>query len=245
MSKFELTALYTANLSINNAYSLFKTSIEIAIPFQSYLGPIENAALNNLIADNEKFGKQINKNQKSKFSDELKVLNKDRVSFWNEICRIDKSYLKSADEAKKRAAQTISLFITPYSDAAKLPLNSKSGVFSEIVLKYRSSPELVEAAGVMGIDSSFNALDAKNTGYDTVYKQRNDEYAKAEASGTTLRPHAVVSYTTFCTAIVQAANLTPNDQIITLFNNLNELRKKYHALGGNGKDVPPVDGGAK
>ena len=43
----------------------------------------------------------------------------------------------------------------------------------------------------------------------------------------------------------QAANLTPNDQIIALFYKLDDFRKKYHALGGNGKDVPPVDGGVK
>jgi hypothetical protein len=47
---------------------------------------------------------------------------------------------------------------------------------------------------------------------------------------------------TFCTTIEQAVNLTPNNQNIALFYKLDELRKKYHELGGNGKDVPPVDG---
>jgi hypothetical protein len=238
MSKFELSPLASANLSINNAYALFKTSIEVAIPLQSYLGPIESAALTQFITDNENFGKQINKNQKSSLTDELGKLDKDSVGFLKEIKRINKSYLKSPDEAKKAAAQSVDVFITPYKDADGLPLNSRLVTFSEIVGKYKANAALQAAAKVLGIDSSFASLETKNIASNTIYKSRNDEYAQAEASGTSLKPAAVAGYNQFCTAITQAANFTPNDQIISLFHQLDELRKKYHALGGNGKDTP-------
>jgi len=55
-----------------------------------------------------------------------------------------------------------------------------------------------------------------------------------------LKPTAVASYIQFCTAIEQAANLTPNPEIIALFNQLDDLRKKYHSLEGGTKDTPPA-----
>lgn len=249
MSNLSFSSLHVNNMTINNSYPLFKTSIEVSIPFKSYLGTIENAALNRFITDNENFGKQTNKNQKNDLTKEVNAFDKDRVSFWNEIYRIDKSYLKSADEIKNAAAQTVQSFIAPYKETDALPLNSKSGVFSEIIGKYKASPELMAAAKVIGVDTSFAALEEKNTACDTVYKKRNDEYAANEASGSSLKPAAVASYNMFCMAIEQAANLTPSPEIVSLFHKLDELRKKYHALGGNGngngKETPPADAPAK
>ena len=240
MIKFSLAPLTAANLTVNNAHALFTSSIEISIPFQSFLGPIENATLTQFISDNDNFGKQINKNQKSDKTEELNSLDKERVGFWREVKRIENSYRNSPDPVKKSAAAVLGSFIAPYKDSESLPLNSRSGVFSEITLKYRSRPELMQAASTLGVDSSFGMLETKNTAYNTLYKARNDEYAKAEASGSSLKPAAVTSYNQFCTSIEQAANFTPTPEIISLFNNLNELRKTYHALGGNGKDVPPA-----
>jgi hypothetical protein len=240
MSKLELSTLAPANFSNNNAYALFKTSIEVSIPFQQYLGPIESAALAQFITDNDNFGKQINKNQKSSLTDELNKLDKDSVSFLKEIKRITKQYIKSPDEVKKTAAQTVDAFMAPYKDADGLPLNSRGVTFSEIVGKYKANAAVQAAAKTLGIDSSFASLEAKNIASNTLYKKRNDEYAEAEASGTSLKPAAVAGYIQFCTAITQAANFTQNEHIISLFHKLDELRKKYHALGGNGKDTPPA-----
>ena len=241
MSKFELSPLAPANFSINNAYALFKTSIEVSTPFQSNLGAIESAALTQFTADNENFGKQINKSQKSSLTDELGKLDKDSVGFLKEIRRVTKSYINSPDDAKKAAAQVVDAFMTPYKEADGLPLNSRLVTFSEIIGKYKANAAVQAAAKVLGNDGSFASLETKNIASNAIYKSRNDEYAQAEASGTSLKPAAVAGYNQFCTAITQAANFTPNEQIISLFHQLDELRKKYHALGGNGKDAPAAD----
>ena len=238
MAKLELSPLYTIDLKINDAYSLIKTSIEVTIPYRLQLGNIENAALDQLIVDNEKFGKQVNKNQKSEFTKDLGLFEKERISFAREIFRITKSYIKSADSNKKAAAEALNFFITPYKEIPNLPQNSKNGIISEFVVKYKASPDLKAAAVVIGLDSAFAGLEIKNTACDTLYKKRNEEYAARELSGSSLKPIAVASYTQFCTAIQQAANLTPNDGIIALFHKLDELRKAYRTLGDNGKDDP-------
>ena len=245
MSKFSFSSLHVNNQTINNVFSLVKSSVDISIPVQSYLGEMVNAALAKLMADNEKFGEQINKNQKSGLTDELIPLDKDRDDVQYEINRDITYHLKGDDVGKKAAAQTLKLFQTPYWNVAKLPLNTQTGVVFEMIGKYKASPILVTAAQELGIDAKYLLLEVRNNAFDTKYKNRNDEAPDHQTSGSSLKPAVVDSYNTFCTAMEQAVNLTPNDQNIALFYKLDELRKKYHALGGTGKDVPPVDGGAR
>ena len=245
MSKFLFSSLYVNNQTINNVFSLVKSSVDISIPVQSYLGEMVNAALAKLMADNEKFGEQINKNQKSGLTDGMKPLDKDRDDVQYEINRDITYHLKGSDVGKKAAAQTLKLFQTPYWNAAKLPLNTQTGVVFEMIGKYKASPILVAAAKELGIDAKYALLEVRNNAFDAKYKDRNDEAPDRQTSGSSLKPAVVDSYNTFCTAMEQAVNLTPNDQNIALFYKLDELRKKYHALGGTGKDVPPVDGGVK
>ena len=240
MSNLSFSSLHVNNLTINNTFSLIKSSVDITIPVRTNLGEMVNAALTKMIADNESFGQQINKNQKSGLTDDLKPLDKDRDATQAEINRTVTFYLKGSDETKKAAAQKLKLFLTPYWDAASLPLNTQTGVVSEMIGKYKANAELVAAAKVLGIDELFTALETKNNAFDAVYKGRNEEVAGRETSGSSLKPAAMASYSTFCTAMEQAANLMPNDTILALFNNLDLLRKKYHAMGGS-KDTPAPD----
>lgn len=55
MEKYTFTSLHVNNLTINNAYALFKTSIDMAEPFIPFFGPIETAAFTKFKADNESF----------------------------------------------------------------------------------------------------------------------------------------------------------------------------------------------
>jgi len=241
MSNLSFSSLHVNNLTINNAFSLFKSSIDISIPVKTQLGDMLNAVLVKLITDNENFGQQINKNQKSALTDDLKPLDKERDNVQAEINRTVSFHLKGSDAAKKTAAQTLKLFLTPYWNAATLPLNTQTGVISEMIGKYKANADLKAAALLLGLDTQFAALEAKNIAFDTLYLSRNEEISGRETSGSSLKPAAIASYNQYCTAIEQAANFTPNDAILALFNNLDTLRKKYHALGGNGKpDVPPV-----
>jgi len=236
MKNLVFYSLYVAKLTINNAFSLFKTSIELAQLVKSELGPIVNAALTKFTIDNEKFGLQINKNKKSGLTDELISIDKDRENVHGEIKRIVSTFVKSSDETKKTASRVLQIFLDPYRGAATLPLNTQTAILSELTAKYKSRPDLLAAAQTLGVDQLFIVLEAKNNAFDMLYKSRNEEYSIRETSGSSLKPVAVASYIQFCIAMEQAANLTPNEATLALFYKLDELRKKYHALGGNGKD---------
>lgn len=240
MSKLSFSSLHVNNLTINNTFSLIKSSVDIAIPARVNLGVMLDAALTQMIADNESFGQQINKNQKSELTDDLKPLDKDRDGVQAEINRTVTFYFKGSNETKKAAAQKLKFFLTPYWNAAELPLNTQSGVISEMIGKYKANAEVLAAAKELGIEELFTALETKNDAFDAVYKGRNDEVSGRETSGSSLKPAAIASYNSFITVMEQAVNLMPNDTIVALFNNLDLLRKKYHAMGGS-KDAPAPD----
>ena len=237
MSNLAFSPLHVNGMTINNVYSLIKSSIDISIPAKTELSEMLNAVLTKLTTDNENFGLQINKNQKSALTDELIPADKERDDQQAEVNRTITFYSKSSDTVKKAAAQTLKLFLAPYWNAATLPLNTQTGVLSEMLTKFNDNPSLLAAAQSLGMLEQFSSLEVKNTAFDTLYKSRNEELAGRQTSGSSLKPAAVASYIQYCTALEQAANFTPNAAIITLFNNMDMLRKKYHALGGSGKDI--------
>lgn len=49
-------------------------------------------------------------------------------------------------------------------------------------------------------------------------------------SGSELRPKAIDAYKKFCILIELALDYLPNQELINLFNQMDELRKKYQAL---------------
>lgn len=238
MSNLTFSPLHVSGMTINNVYSLIKSSIDISIPAKTELGEMLIAVLTKLTTDNENFGLQINKNQKSALTEELIPADKERDNQQAEVNRTITFYSKSSDTGKKAAALTLKLFLAPYWNAATLPLNTQTGVLSEMLTKYNSNPNLLAAAQSLGMLEQFSSLEVKNTAFDTLYKSRNEELAGRQTSGSSLKPAVVASYIQYCTALEQAANFTPNAAIITLFNNMDMLRKKYHVLGGGGKDIP-------
>lgn len=238
MENHSLSPLYVAKLPINGIYALNKSTIELAKPVVSEIGPICVAALTYLESINQNLVALMNKNQKSSYTDEMKALDKERDAEIAEIKRVISSYLKSSDVEKKAAASTSQLFLAPYWYIGTMAQDIETGVVAEMLAKYKARPDLLAAAQVLDIASLFGTLETKNTAFDAKFKSRNTEYSERDISASTVKPAAIAAYLHFSTAIEQAANFTPNDTIIALFNKMDELRKKYHALEVIGKEVP-------
>jgi len=241
MENHVFSPLYVAKLPINAIYSLSKSTIELAKPVVSEIGPIPTAALTYLETINQNLVASMNKNQKSTFTDDVTALDKDRDTDITEIKRVTSSYLKSSDAVKKSASSTLHLFLAPYWSIATMAQDIETGVVDEMLTKYKARPDLIAAAKVLGIDSLFVSLETKNKAFDTKFKSRNTEYSERTEAASDVKPAAVAAYLHFCTAIEQAANFAPNDTIIALFNKMDELRKNYHANEGGGKDTPTAD----
>jgi len=238
METKEFSTLHVNHLGINDAYGLFKESVDIAEPVQSLIGDLSKALLSHLTADVHAFGLQLKVAQKSGYTTQLTAQDKQRDDDLADIKRDIVYHLKGRDAGKKAAAERLKLFFDPFWSIEDEALVTETKSLQNLMAKYSASDALKADATLLGIDTKLAALDADNKSFDALYMTRNAEEGDKSAteSGSSLRPAATKSYNDFCTAIEQAVSYTPNDTLISLFNRLEELRKKYRALISTPKD---------
>jgi len=236
MKKNEFFTVHLSHLSHEDAASLFVQTGEHAIPVRSYIGEIANAALTNLQTNSAAFSAQANRQKKNKYTEEVKANREVSTNLFGEVKRTITFESKSRDIDRQKAAQNFDFFFAPYSDITRAPIGTQMEQTQEMIVKYKADPILISAAQIIGIDNLMTELETDNNGLIDVYKIRTTDSGNRETSSTDLRPAATESYIQFCTIIEQALNLTPNDHLLSLFNTMNELRKKHNALIQKPKD---------
>ncbi|NVN95368.1 MAG: hypothetical protein HXX18_08820 [Bacteroidetes bacterium] len=235
MENLKLSILHVSHLSNEDAASLFGLSCEIAEPVQSEMGELLLAAFAKLKANNKPFMQQINKLHKSALTDDVLAAHKVCDNVFAEIKRTVVYESKSRDVNKKDAALALDFFLKPYRDVTKSPLVTQIELSAECCAKYNADAAIKSAATKIGVDTLFAEFETDNHKLSSIYKTRNEEVSQRSTSGTDLRPAASESYQQFCTVLEQAVNLTPKPALIKLFNSIDELRKKHHALLPNAK----------
>ena len=100
-----------------------------------------------------------------------------------------------------------------------------------MLTKFEANEMLVTCAATIGISEMIEGLAESNSIFNEVYQIRlAQEASEVGPSATSLRAAATESYSQFCTSIEQAVSYTPNEVLLTLFNQLDELRKTYARL---------------
>jgi len=238
MNYVSFSSLYVNMLPIPGLFSLIKSTIELAKPLLPDLGTIPKAALAELELAQQNLGLGMNIAQKSELSVDVKTMDKERDGYLDEIIRVPTSYLRSNDAAKKAAATTMHIFLIPYKGVQAQPINFETGTVADMVQKYKSRPELIAAATVLGIEGLFDQLETKNNALNAIYQNRTAEYSEHETAASAMKPAAVAAYIQFCTSIEQAENFSPTDTIGALFNKMDEHRKHYHSIEQARKNPP-------
>jgi len=230
MKMLEFDQIFVIRLTISNVLGLIKSTIKQALAVKDELGDLPLAALNQLIANNEQFEPAVNNPSKSEFTDRVNLANNDRKERFGEIKRNVKLHLKGRDAAKKAAAKKLEFFFSPYWGLMNEPLNTFTGIVNTMFEKYKVNTEIKADAKLIGIDAFLDGFEISNNDFDAIYNQRLANDAAHELSASGQKRDVCNSYTEFCNAIEQAVNFTPKESIHTLFKNMNELRKTYHAL---------------
>ena len=238
MEKLMFVALYVTRLTIDNVLGLVKSTIKLALAVKDELGDIPHATLNQLIANNELFEPTVSNPRKSEFTDRVNLANNDRKARFGEIKRHVTLHLKGRDEAKKAAAKKLDFFLSTYWDQVNEPMNTFTGLIILMFEKYKGNIEIQAAAKLIEIDTFLDEFETSNNDFEKIYNLRLADDAAHELSASGQKKDVCNSYIDFCNAIEQAVNYTPKDSIHTLFNNMNELRKTYHALEPVEKEKP-------
>jgi len=238
MLKKIFSTLYTLKLSINDVHSLLKSTIDIAQPVQDSIGEIPRATLQVMINCESALAISINKSQKSIITDQLTDINADRKNRFAEIKRNITGAIKGRDAGKKAAGESLKNFMDPFWDLTSEAMNTQTGDLFNMFSKYYANQTLIQQATMLGIDEFIGELQTVNSNFDTLYKTRNNEQASKQGpSGSDNKPQAVAAYVDFCTAVEQAVNFNGNEVLVSLFNNMDELRKKYALLIHDTKNI--------
>jgi len=238
MKKFSFTTVYVLRLSIDNVLGLVKSTTDLAIAAKAALSDMTKTILTQLIADKEKFEPLVSTPRKSELTDEVNDAHAARKSLFSETKRMVTLHLKGRDNTKKVAAQSFNFFITPYWNKLTDPMNTLTGILHEMVEKYKSDPELLADAKELGVDAIMLEIETANIKFNALYNQRLADEASRESSASAQKATVCSSYAEFSNALEQQVNFAPNEDSIKLFNQLEELRKKYQNLGAKGKDEP-------
>lgn len=241
MKKLLFTTLYVIRLSIDNVLGLIKSTINLAVAVKAEMGDLGNAALTQLIADNEKFEPTVKNPRKSELTDLVILTNDERKERFAEIKRTVKLHLRGRDEQKKMVAEALEFFFSTYWSVINEPMNSVTGVLNGMFEKYKSDTEVQAAAAAIGIDTLLAEFETCNNDFDSLYNQRIANDSAQELSASEQKTTVCNSYSQFCIIVEQAANFTPSESIIKLFKNMDELRKTYHAYIPNGKGKDKTD----
>jgi hypothetical protein len=236
MEKKEFSTVHLNHLSNENAASLFVQTCEHAIPVADIIGEMGSKALTNLQSSSASFSAQANRPQKSKYTEQVVADRKVSSGILAEIKRKVAFELKSRDERRKQAAKDFEFFFEPYSDIARAAIGTQIEQTQEMIIKYHSKQDIINAALTIGVDTLMTELETDNMSLSAIYKTRTIDMGNHEISSTDLRPAATDSYIQFSTIIEQAVNLMPNDALFSLFNTMDELRKKHNALISKPKD---------
>jgi len=235
MEKKSFGTLSLTRLTNDDFANLLQFTIDVAGSVKQVLGDVGRVALINLETSGLPYVSQTNHLRASELTVPINALRTQQISLMAEIKRIVTFEKKSRDEGRKTAAADVDQFFKAYWDIRKLVSWSQITHTTELLTKYDAEPSIMAKGTAIGIGVAMAELKTCNTALRTLYLQRNEETGGL-VTGTDLRPAAYDAYVRFCTVIEQLVNLMPNDMIITLFNNMNELRAKAHALIATSKD---------
>ena len=232
--KNNFVAVHVRNLSLEEVYALCRSTIDLSEPVAAELGSIGNAALTQLAESASQLGMALNKSQRSALTPEAQAAEQARDTDILEIFRINKTYLKSNNKERRLAASELQLFLSPYRNVSRLPVDVESGVIFKMLKRYHASPELQAAAVIVGIDGTFADLEKHNNEFNDLFNSRTKEKAARPASATSFKTKTIAAYSQYSAVIEQALQFAPSDALQALFNQLNELRKTYRSLESKG-----------
>jgi len=231
METKKFTPVHLNHLTIDDLFALNKSSIGFAIPVRDVIGELLKIILSQLETNNNAMGMQMKKALKNVLTPELIDMNTDRIDRFAEIKRNVSTSLKGREQEKKTAAENMKVFLDPYWDTNKKALNTQTGLLNELFGKFNASATLKAHAATIGITGMMAGLETVNTEYGALYKTRNQQDAALQGpSASSLRAAATESYEQFCVAVEQAIKFTSSETFITLFGQLDQLRKTYARL---------------
>ncbi|MDR0737600.1 MAG: DUF6261 family protein [Prevotellaceae bacterium] len=235
-------------LKLDNLAGLCDETIVAAIPQAPALGTLGNTRLNSLDAANKTLKSLLNQQHASALTPKIKEADKQRDADFAEIKRTATTAAKSSTPDIAAAGATLLELLKPFWNIGHEPLASQTTQINILMERYNGNPAAGAAAATLGLTDIVNRLFAGNAALYLLYNERLEAMAEAEGpSATSVKQTVVAAYNSFCDVMEQTLDALPSDPLQLLFNEMNELRRKYiHHLpkdlgAGDHTVIEPID----
>jgi hypothetical protein len=231
MSKFKLFHLHAKKLKLANLAGLADETLFVVESQASLLGDTGIRLVAKLRTDATAMKTELDKPRSSLLTTPIKQANNVCDATLDDIKRSIKTGRKSTVAGKASAGETLEHFMKPFWRLNKKPLLSQISMTGELLSRYMNDPALQQAAQTLAIDDLFNILAPQNNKLSILYNQRLAEYGVETSTASDFREIVAKDYNAVCNVLVCAVNTEPvQATLVTVFNETNDIRKKYSAL---------------
>jgi hypothetical protein len=231
MTNSKLFSINTWKLKLNDLSGLCTETLDVARPVVPALGqPLLQVKFNALDTNTVTLRSLMNKTRSSLLTSSLKEIDGKINGLFAEIKRDIKAGEKSSNAVKSDAAKLLLQTVKPYWNVTSEHYASQSAQIEELFTRVNASPALVAALATLDLAGTWQQLIAADTEFNEIYDRRLEEDAATAApAASSLRDTVVKDYEGFCLVLEQTLDAFPSPSLQTLFNESNELRKKYAA----------------
>jgi hypothetical protein len=226
MKKF--IALKVSHLKLDNLAGLVSETVVIADRQKAALGPVATSIFGMLGPASHNFRQWLNVNRRSTLTPQIDALDKRRDADFREIRRTAKAAQKSAVAATAAAGTVLMELLRPIWGISKEPLMSQTVQLSIFFDRIAADPAAGAAVTTLGLAPVLADLTGANIKLKDLYNARLDEMSALDGHSASDNSKGVIMlYDSFCMAIEITLFAQPSDDLQTIFNEMNDLRRKY------------------
>ena len=226
MKKF--IALKVSRLRLNDLGGLATETVTLATAQEDHLGEVGEAKLATLDTANTAFHTLLNIPRASELTPQIAAKDATRDALFTEIKRMSLAGSKSSLSAIAAAGKKMVNFLTPIWHIDTGALLSQTDEIDLLKARYLADTSLQTAASTLGLAMQMQLFFTASTELLTLYHPRLNEMSKIDGpSATSLKSALVHAYDEFCTTIEVTLSALPTAVLQTLFNNMNDVRRKY------------------
>jgi hypothetical protein len=228
MQKF--ITVKVSNLKLSDLVGLCSETVTLGLRQMGMLGELASARVVALSSDLAILRARMDINHKSPLTVRIEALDKLRDSDLTETKRNVKAATLSSIPETKAAGDTLMQTLKPFWNITAEPLASQTSEIGIFHSHYDANPDNAAAAATLNLTAVIRNLFDRNDQLEELYGQRLIADALiAGPSAESLKRPVVKAYDAFCTAMVQQLDALPTPSLQMVFDEMNELRRKYVA----------------
>jgi hypothetical protein len=229
MVNWKFIFLRVQSMTLGNISGLCTETVDASKTIILELGdPLLQVKFEKLTGSVITLNSRINRVRSNPLTIQLKDIDMKIDTLFAELKRTIKAGEKSSSQSKSNAASLLMLTFKPFWNVTTKPMASQSSQLEALFSRVNADQDMLNALATLDINSTWEELINTNILFNQIYDKRLEEDAAATApSASSGKTEVVKDYEDFCKAIEVTLSALPSPKLELLFNEINELRKKY------------------